>query len=381
MILLGSTGSIGVSSLQVIEHLTRTGQRPMRVAGLAAGTSVNALIAQAKVFEVGAVAIADVSQQKTLSEQLPGVKIYAGPQAAEELVQQTQADTVVSAIVGVAGLASTMAALSLGRKVCLANKEPLVAAGPLVMPLAHKTGSKLVPIDSEHSAVDQCLAGQPSSRVKQVVLTASGGPFRQASSEQMQSATVEDALKHPTWQMGPKITIDSATMMNKALEIIEAHHLFGLAPEKIDVLIHPESIVHALVEFNDRSIMAQLGSPDMKTPIQYALCGPDRPTGCSEPMDLRRLSQLNFEAPDGDRFPALRLAYVVMEAGGTAGAVFNAANEAAVEAFLNRRIKLTRIVELVREALSAVPTKPLTCLEDVYEADTAARRYVAGAIG
>ena len=294
-------------------------------------------------------------------------------------------------------------------RVSLSNKETLVAAGELVQPLLDRHGGALLPVDSEHSAIFQCLAAgeaAPGSRVpgcgnqahtgsdkpassghrspvtghatdvRRIVLTASGGPFRNADADTMRRATVEQALKHPTWKMGPKITIDSATMTNKALEIIEAHWLFRLPSEKISVIVHPQSVVHSFVEFLDGSVLAQLGPPDMRTPIQYALTYPDRPHGCADVMDWSQMATLTFEQPDYDKFPALRLAYDVIEAGGTAGAIFNAANEAAVEAFLDRRIPFGRIADLVTETLSLVPTKPLTDLEDALQADTAARQCV-----
>jgi 1-deoxy-D-xylulose-5-phosphate reductoisomerase len=291
-------------------------------------------------------------------------------------------------------------------RIGLANKETLVAAGEWVTPLVRQHNVELIPVDSEHSAIFQCLeasravpgpgapgpgvpgrdagaAGlgdEPARGVKRIVLTASGGPFREASKQQIENATVAEALNHPTWNMGPKITIDSATMMNKALEIIEAHWLFGLPSEQIEVIVHPQSIVHSFVEFEDNSVLAQLGPPDMRTPIQYALTWPDRPTGCSRALDWPTLSKLDFEPPDLARFPALRLAYDVVDAGGTAGATFNAANEAAVAAFLDGRIRFGRIVELVAEALAAFPAVPVQSLDCVYDADRQARQYVAGKI-
>jgi len=286
--------------------------------------------------------------------------------------------------VGSAGLGPTIAAARLGLRIGLANKETLVAAGALITPLVRQHGATLIPVDSEHSAIFQCLHGQrgPETRhVRRIVLTASGGPFRTVDRETMQNATVEEALRHPTWKMGPKITIDSATMMNKALEIIEAHWLFGLPPEKIDVIIHPQSIVHSFVEFEDHSVLAQLGPPDMRTPIQYALTYPHRSEGCSDAMDWTTLRQLEFEPPDHGRFRSLKLAYDVIRAGGTAGAVFNAANESAVAAFLARRITFGRIAELAAEALSALDIRRVDSLDTVLEADREARRFVHRAVG
>jgi 1-deoxy-D-xylulose-5-phosphate reductoisomerase len=300
---------------------------------------------------------------------------------------------LVAAIVGAAGLPATIAGIRKGMDIALANKETLVAAGELVMPLVKKHSIHLLPVDSEHSAIFQCLEGsrftvhgsatgpepEPqtlNSCVKRIVLTASGGPFRTASLAAIRSATVEQALKHPTWNMGAKITIDSATMMNKALEIIEAHWLFGLRVEQIEVIIHPQSIVHSFVEFTDNSVLAQLGPPDMKTPIQYALTWPQRRTGISDSMDWTKLRQLDFEPPDHDRFPALKLAYRAIEAGGTAGAILNAANERAVAAFLDRRISFGRITELVREAMDALEPVHVADIHTVLDADRAARQFV-----
>jgi 1-deoxy-D-xylulose-5-phosphate reductoisomerase len=248
--------------------------------------------------------------------------------------------------------------------------------GELVTQLAEATGARILPVDSEHAALHQLLAGLPVGTATGLTITASGGPFRTVDKETMRQASVEQALAHPTWKMGPKITIDSATMMNKALEVVEAHWLFDLPAEKIQVIIHPQSVAHSFVEFADHSVLAQLGSPDMKTPIQYALMYPDRPIGCSQPMDWTKLSRLDFEQPDTDKFPALRLAYEVIEAGGTAGAIFNAANEAAVAAFLDQRVRFGRIVELVAEALDAIAPVHVDSLATVLAADQQARQFV-----
>ncbi|MEM6553989.1 MAG: 1-deoxy-D-xylulose-5-phosphate reductoisomerase [Planctomycetota bacterium] len=401
LIVLGSTGSIGTNTLAVADHLTRTAIHPFNIVGLAANTAAPTLAQQATQHRCTNLALADPHTQLPAT---PGLDptVYRGPDAAEQLVQQTDADTVVAAIVGAAGLPATLAAIQLGRTVGLANKETLVAAGPLVMPLVEGHGSTLLPIDSEHSAIFQCcpaLGGssqvvggrsnqnttdqppttynlQPTTSIRRIVLTASGGPFRTASKAAIQKATPEQALKHPTWSMGPKITIDSATMMNKTLEIIEAHHLFNLPADQIDVLVHPQSTVHGLVEFADGSTLAQLGPPDMRTPIQVALTWPDRLPGCSDRPDWSMMSQLEFHPPDLDRFPALLLARRVIEQGGTTGATLNAANEAAVDAFLNRRIPLGRITELVTDTLDALPPQPITSLDDVLEADRQARESV-----
>lgn len=402
LIILGSTGSIGVNTLNVVEHLNRSGSGAIEVVGLAAGRNVSTLVEQAKKFNVKALAIADPAHEATLRAALPHATLFTGPDSALKLVEATQATDLSAAIVGSAGLAATMAGIRKGMTLGLANKETLVAAGAIVTPLVRKHGVTMIPVDSEHSAVFQCLQGagpraessvglalnpvhsslgpRPSSpgpaSIKRIVLTASGGPFRTASKSTIENATVEEALNHPTWKMGPKITIDSATMMNKALEIIEAHWLFDLPGEKIGVIIHPQSIVHSFVEFEDHSVLAQLGPPDMRTPIQYALTYPDRPVGCSKALDWSKLSTLAFDQPDHERFPALKLAYDVIEAGGTAGAIFNAANEAAVAAFLERKIRFGRIVELVAQALSAIPIQPADSLDTLWNADRQARAFV-----
>jgi 1-deoxy-D-xylulose-5-phosphate reductoisomerase len=416
LVILGSTGSIGVNTLKVVEHLnataparhtatsiqidnqpgnsavTQTSHRGVDVVGLAAGRDAASLIDQARRYHAPAVAIADASQEPVLRQELPGVEVYAGPDASLRLIENADATDVSAAIVGSAGLPATLAAIRKGLTIGLANKETLVAAGPLVSPMVRRHSAKLIPVDSEHSAVYQCMRGQdgagssrddPSNRnnqqareVKRIVLTASGGPFRTVDKQAMDNATVEQALRHPTWNMGPKITIDSATMMNKALEIIEAHWLFGLPADKIDVVIHPQSIVHSFVEFADNSILAQMGPPDMKTPIQYALAYPQRPPGCSEALDWTTLSRLDFEQPDHDKFRSLKLAYDVIRAGGTAGAIFNGANEAAVAAFLDRRIRFGRIVELVDQALDRIDTQEADSLETILAADQQARDFV-----
>ncbi len=403
LILLGSTGSIGVNTLNVVRHL---GDR-YRVVGLAAGANVDLLAEQAREFGVEHVAVADAHAADRLGRSQPHLTLHTGEQATVELVEQLDADLFVGAIVGAAGLPATLRAIERGLTIALANKETLVAAGELVVPLARKHRVDLLPIDSEHSAIFQCLQASDGAtvrrcdegptrddsdtsprrsaasslcrypHVKRIILTASGGPFRNATKAQIDHATVEDALNHPTWNMGRKITIDSATMMNKALEIIEAHWLFGLNAEQIGVIIHPQSIAHSFVEFEDHSILAQLGTPDMRTPIQYALTWPHRAPGCSVPLDWTQLSQLDFQQPDFERFGALALAYRVVQQGGTSGAVLNAANEAAVEAFLDRRIRFGRITELAGAAIDAIPPRPVDSLRTVLEADSAARAFVA----
>ncbi len=376
LVVLGSTGSIGVNTLNVVDHLNRIGAADIEVVGLAACRSVKPLIEQVRWFNVKHVAIVDELAAAQLLRALPDVNVFTGPDAALDLVNAVEGTDLASAMVGAAGLPATLAAVERGMRIALANKETLVAAGSIIRPAAEKFHAQLIPIDSEHSAIFQCLRDHPHHQVKRIVLTASGGPFRTTDRQTMNNATVEQALNHPTWEMGPKITIDSATMMNKALEIIEAHWLFNLPAEKIAVVIHPQSVVHSFVEFIDNSVLAQLGPPDMRTPIQYALTCPDRPSGCSRAIDWTRLSSLQFERPDYERFPALQLAYEVIEAGGTAGAVFNAANEAAVNAFIERKIRFGRIVELVTETLEALPPRPAEQLETVLKADREARQFI-----
>lgn len=391
VIILGSTGSIGRQTLDVIESLNRehaNGRCPraFRVVGLAAGSNASLLFQQAAAFGVRDVALADGDGATTP----PGLRVHRGRDAGEALVRSVEADVVLGAMVGAAGLPATLAAVELGRDVALANKETLVAAGELVVPAARRTGARLLPVDSEHSAVWQCLPAPlcppcaAGPEIRRVILTASGGPFRTWSLHDMQRATPEQALAHPTWTMGAKVTIDSASMTNKALEIIEAHWLFGLDAPRIDVLVHPQSIVHSFVEYVDGSTLAQLGAPDMRTPIQFALTWPDRPPGCSPAIDWTKLPKLDFEKPDLEKFPALRLAYEVIELGGVAGAVMNAANERAVQAFLDRRIAFGAITDLTERAVrSLVGSRPqgrLSGLGQALEADDEARGWVDAAL-
>lgn len=382
LIVLGSTGSIGVNTLNVVEYLRRHQHLQIEVVGLAAGRRADKLVEQARRFNVRNVAIADTDQAGAVGAQLPDAAVRCGSDGSRQLVESIEATDVCAAVVGSAGLPATIAAATKGATIGLANKETLVAAGALITPLVHRHKAHLIPVDSEHSAIFQCIHGEKpaGNAIKRIVLTASGGPFRSVDKKAMDNATVEQALAHPTWKMGPKITIDSATMMNKALEVIEAHWLFGLPARKIDVIIHPQSVVHSFVEFEDHSILAQLGPPDMRTPIQYALTYPKRPPGCSRALDWAALSKLEFEQPDLGKFRALSLAYDVIEAGQTAGAVMNAANEAAVAAFLDGRIRFGRIVELVESALGAIEGQPVESLEAVLDADRRAREHVQDSV-
>ena len=374
VLLLGCTGSIGQNTLEVLAGL---GDR-CEVVGLAAGSRWQRLAQQARYWDPQAVAITDVQAAAPLQSAVgSGVRVLTGPDAPVELVDSVACDCVVSAVVGAAGLPATLRAVELGRQIALANKEALVVAGGLIAPLAKRTGASLIPIDSEHSAVFQALQAGKRAEVNRIYLTASGGPFRTWSAERIAAATLQDALNHPTWDMGPKVTIDSATMMNKALEIIEARWLFDLPPERIDVLVHPESVVHSLVEFCDGSMIAQLGSPDMRTPIQYALTYPDRLPCPSQALDLSAHRRLHFEPPDTERFPALRLGHETARRGGTAGAVLNAANESAVELFRAGEIRFPEIVQVTEQALERHPFVCNPSLQDLLAADQWARNEVA----
>ena len=375
--ILGSTGSIGRAALQVIEGLGAG----YRVVGLAAGSGWELLAEQAARYRPAAVALADAEHAAGLRSKLAAdTELFTGPGAVERIGALPEAEVVISAIVGAAGLPATIAAARAGKDVALANKESLVVAGTIIMPIVRQSRARLLPVDSEHSAVFQALRSGRHGEVRKIYLTASGGPFRTWSPERMEEATLADALNHPTWDMGRKITIDSATMMNKALEIIEAHWLFGLSPEQIEVVVHPESIVHGLVEFCDGSLMAQLGAPDMRTPIQYALTYPQRRPGCSRALEMADLGRLSFGRPDLERFPALGLGYEAARRGGTAGAVLNGANEAAVQEFCQGRIRFTDIARLSAGVLHRHETVEDPSLQDVLAADEWARHEVGACL-
>jgi len=371
---LGSTGSIGRSALEVIA----ASEGRLTATALVANTSADLLARQACQFRPRWLVLCDeqACSRHDWSDLPRGTKLLAGPQGIEQVVAQSEVDVVLAAIVGSAGLRSTWAALDAGKTVALANKESLVMAGPLVTELAARRGARILPVDSEHSAIFQALQAGRRSEVKRVVLTASGGPFRTHTKQQLAEVTVADALNHPTWDMGPKITVDSATMMNKALEIIEARWLFDLRSDQIGVIIHPQSIVHSLVEFQDGSVIAQLSPPDMRLPIQYALTWPERKPSPAEKFDWTQACQLEFEPPDFDRFPALELGLEAARAGGTTGAVLNAANEAAVAAFLNGEIAFTEIVPACRRVLEHHDFDPNPTLDALIELDGWARQEV-----
>lgn len=366
--ILGSTGSIGTQTLEIVDRFPDR----LEVAALAAGRNVELLIQQAKQFRPERVSVQREQDLARVRDALSGTGVQVGTDACE--VARADADLVVGAFVGSAGLRPVVEALRNGTDVALANKEVLVMAGELVLAEARLHGARIRPLDSEHVAIHQCLAGQPERGVKRVCLTASGGPFRQASPGELAAATPDEALAHPNWDMGPKITIDSATLMNKGFEVIEARWLFDLEPDRIDVVIHPESIVHSMVEFVDGTWLAQLGVPDMRGPIAYALAMPERlPLPDLAPLDLAALGALHFEAPDHARFPSLGLARDALATGGVAPAVLNAANEIAVEAFLARRIRFTAIAELAEKVLRGQGGRPAPDLEAILAADRRAR--------
>ncbi|MFW6169265.1 MAG: 1-deoxy-D-xylulose-5-phosphate reductoisomerase [Planctomycetota bacterium] len=373
--ILGSTGSIGCSTLEVI----RASEGRFRVIGLTAHRRLPEACRQAAEFQPQWLVATDAQAGARFGwDGLPaGTEVRCGHQALCDAVQTAEVDVVVAAIVGSAGLQSTWAAVDAGKIVALANKETLVVAGSLVMKLARQRGATILPIDSEHSAVFQCLHAGRHEDVKRIILTASGGPFREHSRQQLAEVTVEQALDHPTWDMGPKITVDSATMMNKAFEIIEARWLFDLAPDQIEVLIHAQSIVHSMVEFRDGSVVSQLGPPDMKLPIQFALSYPHRWDGPAARFDVSQPVRLDFSPPDEDRFPALRLGREVARQGGTTGAVLNAANEAAVALFLDRKLGFTRIVPVCQSVLNHHDYDPSPTLEELTRLDSWAREEVS----
>ena len=371
--LLGSTGSIGTQTLDVV----RASQDKFNIEVLAAGSSIGAIRKQITEFSPSTVIMSDVRAAKMLDEEFPTITVLSGPDALKESV--VVCDIVVNAIVGFAGLPVTIAALSEGKTLALANKESLIAGGPVVQKARQSMKSSIIPVDSEHSALYQCLHGyqsdydRPSQSVKRLILTASGGPFRGFTTDKLNNVTLEEALEHPTWDMGPKITVDSSTLMNKGLEVIEAHELFGIEYEKIDVVVHPQSIVHSMVEFVDSSVIAQLSMPDMRLPITYALNYPERSEAEWGSINWDEITKLEFEQPDFENFSCLKLAYQAGEEGETAPAWLNAANEVAVAAFLNGQIKWADIPHLIAQALDNYDSRKAEEEHDIYEADKQAR--------
>ncbi len=376
--ILGSTGSVGVSTLKIVRDFPDR----LKVAALAAGRNMELLAEQVRRFRPRTVSVIDGRASADLAERLAGVEveILTGPEGAVRVATADGVDLVVSAFVGAMGLDPTWAAIDAGRDVAIANKEVLVMAGELVVAQARRRGVRILPVDSEHVAVHQCLAGQRREDVRRVLLTASGGPFRTTPREALAAVTPAQALRHPNWDMGPKITIDSASLMNKGLEMIEARWLFDLPPDAIEVVIHPQSIVHSLVEFIDGSVLAQLGVPDMRGPIAYALALPERLPLQMERLDLTRVGTLTFEPPDLEKFPGLALAARALREGGTQPAVLNAANEMAVGAFLEGRMRFTAIPETIARTMDAHVPRPLKEIDDAIAADGWAREHAARVI-
>jgi 1-deoxy-D-xylulose-5-phosphate reductoisomerase len=376
VLILGSTGSIGKQALDVIEH-----SDDLMVVGLAAGSDQATLLAQAEHHRVDVVALADGDAAASAADSFGPGTVHAGVDGLMRLIIETDCDIVLNAIVGSAGLAATIASLGEGIDLALANKESLVVAGELVMQLAEATGAALIPVDSEHSALHQLIGTEPPGNVERLVLTASGGPFRGRTRAELANVSVEDALAHPTWQMGGKISIDSATLMNKGLEIIEAHHLFGFDYDCIDAVIHPQSIVHALVDLNDGAALAHLGHPDMRVSISYALHHPARADVPLKRLKLADVGSLTFEAPDRESFPCLAIAESVGRIGGSAPCVMNAANEVAVAAFLGGKIPFLAIPETIDRTLEAVEHVPIGHFSQISEIDEEARAKADEVIG
>jgi 1-deoxy-D-xylulose-5-phosphate reductoisomerase len=375
LLVLGSTGSIGTQALDVLSR-----SDDLELVGLSAERSWRALVEQARAHRVRRVAIADVQAAHEAAEAWPEGEVLSGPEGLVRLVVESRAELVLNALVGSAGLGPTVATLGEGIDLALANKESLVVAGELVVALAQATGAQIVPVDSEHTALHQLLAGQPAGTAERLTITASGGPFRGHSREQLENVTVEQALAHPTWEMGGKITIDSATLMNKGLEVMEAHHLFGVPYERIDVVVHPQSLVHGIVQMADGAMLAHLGPHDMRIAISYALHGAMSIPLPVQPLDLVEIGKLTFEPVDVEAFPCLRLAREAAEAGGTAPCVLNAANEIAVHAFLSGRLPFADIPKVIEHALDTLGAAPVRAFESLYEADREARDIAEEAV-
>jgi 1-deoxy-D-xylulose-5-phosphate reductoisomerase len=375
LLILGSTGSIGTQALDIVGR-----SDDLELVGLSAERSWEPLVEQALAHGVGRIALADADAGARAAEAWTGGEVLVGAEGLVRLVLESGADLVLNALVGSAGLGPTVATLGEGIDLALANKESLVVGGELVMQLAEATGAQVIPVDSEHSALHQLLEGQRAGTVDRLVLTASGGPFRGRSRAELAAVTVEEALDHPTWAMGGKITIDSATLMNKGLEVIEAHHLFGTPYERIDVVVHPQSIVHSYIQLCDGATLAHLGHPDMRVPISYALHHPERVEVPVRALDLAEVGALTFEPVDVDAFPCLRLARDAAVTGGTAPCVLNAANEVAVHAFLGGRLGFLGIPAVIEETLAVLPAEPVRAFESLYEADRQAREIAGGLV-
>ena len=375
VVVLGSTGSIGVNTLTVLEKL----QDRFEVVGIAGNSNVEKLISQTQMFKPAFVGISSDESSEKLKTQIDktsDLTVFSGPEALSEIVEATHADIYVCATSGSAGLRANMLAVEKGTRVALANKETLVCAGALFLAKSKEFGTEVVPVDSEHSAVFQALQTGAFGEIKKILLTASGGPFRNHTAKMLETVTVEDALGHPTWNMGQKITIDSSTMFNKALEIIEAKWLFGVGADKLGVVVHPQSLIHSMVEWQDGNVIAQLSKPDMKVPIQYALTYPERPANKTvASFNIADFRTMTFEDADFERFPALKLGFEVVETDDTTGAIFNAANEVAVDAFLNRKIKYTDIYQVVKSTMQTIKSESADTLVRILNASEKAREY------
>lgn len=370
---MGSTGSIGMNALELIRNF----KDEFFITGLTVNDKIDLLEEQIKEFNPSAVVVKNKEKAKELRQRIGNrCKVLDGENGLIEITRNENYDILLSAIVGFAGLKPTIEAIKLGKRIALANKETLVVAGEIVMQLSKKFNSEIIPVDSEHSAIFQCLKGEEKKDISKIILTASGGPFLNKNKNELSNVTIAEALNHPNWKMGSKITIDSATMMNKGLEVIEAFWLFGLSKEQIDVAIHPQSIIHSMVEFKDGSIKAQLSIPDMKLPILYALSYPNRFQYSRVLTDIKKIGQLTFFEPDFDKFVCLKLAYEVIEEGGTAPCILNAANEVAVEKFLSGKIKFSQIPELIKEALDNINNHSSATLENIFEYDAKTREYI-----
>ncbi len=376
--ILGSTGSIGRSSLEVMDKLSHR----FRVVGLAAGRNIQLLEKQVEKFKPKIVSVEKEEAAEKFRRKFRdrSIQVTFSQEGAEAVASFKENDIVISAITGIEGLRPTLAAVGTGKKVALANKESMVVAGALIQSLVEKSGAQVIPVDSEHSGVFQCLAKEKVEDVKRVILTASGGPFFRRSFQEMEEITLEDALNHPRWKMGKKVTIDSATLMNKGLELIEAHWLFNIEPRKLEVLIHPQSIVHSLVELNDGSVLAQLSPTDMRVPIQYALTYPEREDSLLPSLDLKKIGSLEFFAPDDEKFPLLKLARLALDEGASFPIVLNAANEVAVDAFLQKKLGFLEISEIVSKTVESHQKREVQSLEDIFLVDREARQIARNLI-
>ncbi len=371
--ILGSTGSIGTQALAIVRE-----QKDIEVVALAAGSSIDALERQIREFSPRLACVYDEAKAKELRLKTADVstEIVSGMEGLLAVAAHRDSEILVSAIVGMLGVRPAIAAIREGKKIALANKETLVAAGHLIMPLARECGAAILPVDSEHSAIFQCLQGRGENRVSKILLTASGGPFRGKRREELRGIQAEEALRHPNWSMGRKITIDSSTLVNKGLEVMEAKWLFGVSPDQIEVVVHPQSIIHSAVEYEDGAVIAQLGTPDMRLPIQYALYYPERRPMSARRLDLCSLGSLTFEQPDTENFPGLKLAYDAMERGGSMPAVYNAANEKAVALFLDKKIGYLTITEIIESCMEQIPYKDHPSLEEIWETEAMVYDYI-----